>query len=187
MAKKSNKRTSNPTDAQWSFASAYIRTGSKMKAMLEAYPKYADKPLSQQRALANRTINSKGTQQALRELQSDAKASARKTISDHVMQLERLRELSIAEGSYGNAIKAEMGIGKALGFHVERRVNMSVIGSMEEFNAQLAALIEQQPRLGVELQPLLRHQEAEKLEASNLLEKDAQREGVVDHEGPEST
>lgn len=57
----------------------------------------------------------------LREYEAAQVPSARRTLPEHVRQLERLRDMAIGQGEVNHAIKAEELIGKVSGLYVEKK------------------------------------------------------------------
>ena len=55
------------------------------------------------------------------EYKTNTAANARRTLPEHIRQLEKLRDQAIAEGEINNAIKAEELIGKVSGLYVEKK------------------------------------------------------------------
>lgn len=144
MAKKTRI---NPTDAQWKFASEYVRNRSIVKALVVAYPKNAGLTLGQQRKRARQTMGMKGTKVAIQQLENDARSAQRLTVEQHMAKLEEIRDAAMEEGKYSVARAAEVDRGKCAGFYVERSMNMNVnVGSVEELRSRIAAFAEQHPQ-----------------------------------------
>lgn len=55
------------------------------------------------------------------EYKTNTATNAKRTLPEHIRQLEKLRDRALCEGEINNAIKAEELIGKVSGLYVERK------------------------------------------------------------------
>lgn len=146
MAKKKEK-TISPTDAQWTFASVYVRTQSVLEAFKSAYPMHGNKPMHRIRSLAKRQLVQQGTQAAIKELTHDIRTAEKLTVEGHMAELRKIRDAAFEDGKYSVARQAEVDRGKCAGFYIERSLNMNVITSPQELKLQFEALLEQYPQV----------------------------------------
>ena len=107
------------TQKQENFCAAYIEIGNASDAYRKAYPgtRMSNKTLNE---AASRLLKNSKVVARLEELRKPVAESAQITLSQHLSELEELRELAKEEGKYGPAIQAEIARGKAAGLYVER-------------------------------------------------------------------
>ena len=107
------------TPKQENFCLAYLETGNASEAYRRAYDAGRMKAETIHRKAFGLLEQGKITAR-LQELRQPAVEAAQVTLTDHLRQLEDLRDKALEAEQFGPAIMAEINRGKAAGLYVER-------------------------------------------------------------------
>ena len=114
------------TIKQENFCLAYIETGNASEAYRQSYDASKMKEESINVNASKLLINTKIALR-LKDLRAPAIEAAQITLTQHLDDLKRLRDLAESSEKYGPAIQAEVARGKASGLYVE---NVNISGSI---------------------------------------------------------
>lgn len=117
------------TPKQENFCIVYMETGNATEAYRRSYDVANMKPESINRLAKDMIDNIKITSR-MDELRKPAIMAAQITLTDHLNDLKRLRDLAEADGKYSAAVSAETARGKASGLYVEKVDHTSSDGTM---------------------------------------------------------
>lgn len=115
------------TPKQEAFCIAYIETGNASEAYRQAY-KAKGMSLKTINEAASRLASNSKVIARLQELRAPVVERAQITLEQHLLDLQRLRDLAEAAEKFGPAVTAEMARGKASGFYVDRVEHSGKIG-----------------------------------------------------------
>ena len=115
------------TPKQEAFCLAYIETGNASEAYRRSYNAGKMKAETITRN-AKALLDNNNIATRLQELRAPAVEKAQLTLEQHLLDLQRLRDLAEASEKFGPAVTAEMARGKASGFYVDRVEHSGKIG-----------------------------------------------------------
>lgn len=107
------------TPKQEAFCLAYIETSNASEAYRSAYNAGKMKAETIHRN-AKALLDNNKVATRLQELRRPAVEKAQLTLEQHLIDLQRLRDLAEASQKFGPAVTAEMARGKASGFYVDK-------------------------------------------------------------------
>jgi phage terminase small subunit len=114
------------TPKQENFCLAYLETGNASEAYRRSYDAEKMSDATVNRSAKELMDNPKITAR-LEVLRKPAIEAAQITLTDHLNDLKRLRDLAEADGKFSAAVSAEMARGKASGLYTE---NLNVSGNL---------------------------------------------------------
>lgn len=114
------------TPKQENFCLAYLETGNASEAYRRSYSasNMSENAIG---VAAKELIDNPKIALRVSELRAPAVQAAQITLTDHLNDLKRLRDLAEADGKFSAAVTAEMARGKASGLYTE---NLNVSGSL---------------------------------------------------------
>lgn len=115
------------TPKQEAFCIAYIETGNASEAYRRSYSAGKMNANSINRKAFDLSENVK-IRARLQELRAPAVERAQLTLEQHLLDLQRLRDLAEDAQKYGPAVTAEMARGKASGLYVDRVEHSGKVG-----------------------------------------------------------
>lgn len=118
------------TPKQEAFCIAYIETGNASEAYRRAYACGKSKPETINRT-AKELVDNPKIAARLQELRAPAVEAAQITLKQHLLDLQRLRDLAEASEKYGPAVTAEMARGKASGLYVDK-IDLNITDELAE-------------------------------------------------------
>ena len=107
------------TPKQEKFCLVYMQTGNATEAYRQAYSTGNMKPATVNRK-AKEVIDNGNIGARLAELKQPAIEAAQLSLTQHLMDLQRLRDAAWADEKYGPAVVAEVSRGRASGLYIEK-------------------------------------------------------------------
>ncbi len=108
------------TGPQEAFCVALLKTGNQTEAYRQAYPKSLKWKPDAVSVRASKLAASANVQLRLSQLRSDLREESGVTLTEHLRELQTLRDLAKAEKQIAAAITAETNRGKVSGLYVEK-------------------------------------------------------------------